>query len=116
MEYVDENGAIVKGYLTPMVRGREYVLYQKQLKVFKEGKLAKTSLDRPFPHRFLERTRYYVSIDGGTPSYMKTKKKEVLSVFSDKDQKEVKKYMKDKRSNVDKDIDLLNLFAYANTL
>ena len=116
MKYINDEGVTTEGYLTPLVKGSEYVLYQKQIKVFKEGKAAKTSLDKSFPHRFLDRTEYYVSMDGDMPKYIKTKKSEVLSVFSGEDQKAVKQFIKDKRINVGDNMDLINLFAYANTL
>lgn len=116
MQYADDKGATVKGYLSPLVKGGEYVLYEKRVKVFKEGKPAKTSLERGFPHRFLDKVEYYVSVNGGTPEYMKAKKSEVLDMFSDEDQKKVKQFMKDKHINLGDNMGLANLFAYANTL
>ena len=114
--YTNEDGNPQKGYLTPVVNGDDYTLFEKHIKVFKEGKPAKTSLDNSFPHRFLDKTEYYVSQNGESPVFMKTRKSDVLSVFSENDQKIIKEYMKDKRPNVNDGEDLLNLFIYANTL
>ncbi|MEZ4811527.1 MAG: hypothetical protein R2819_14300 [Allomuricauda sp.] len=114
--YKDEDGVSKEGYLTPLVSGRDYVLFVKRIKVFKEGKPAKTSLDKGFPHRFLDKTEYYVSIKGDLPVYMKTKKSEVLSLFEEEDQKAVGKYIKEKHVNVGKEDDVVNLFTFANTL
>ncbi|MFD2101646.1 hypothetical protein [Flagellimonas iocasae] len=114
--YTDEDGNSQKGYLTPVVTGEGYNLFVKHKKVFKEGKVARNSLEKSFPHRFLDRTEYYVSRAGESPVFMKTKKSEVLSMFSEEDQKAIKDYIKDKRPNVNDDQDLLNLFMYANTL
>lgn len=114
--YTDEDGESQKGYLTPLVAGGDYTLFVKHRKVFKEGKEARNSLEKSFPHRFLDRTEYYVSRTGEMPVFMKTKKSDVLSMFSDEDRDAVKDYIKDKRTNVNDDADLLNLFAYANTL
>ena len=114
--YTDEDGNPQKGYLTPVVTGDDYTLFVKHIKVFKEGKPAKTSLDNSFPHRFLDKTEYYVSVNGESPVFLKTRKSEVLSMFSEDDQKTIKDYFKEKRPNVKDGDDLLNLFVYANTL
>jgi hypothetical protein len=114
--YTDEDGNPQKGYLTPVVTGDDYTLFVKHIKVFKEGKPAKTSLDNSFPHRFLDKTEYYVSKTGDVPMFMKTRKSELLSMFSEEDQKAIKSYIKDKRPNVNDGDDLRNLFAYGNSL
>ncbi|WP_036379863.1 hypothetical protein [Muricauda sp. MAR_2010_75] len=114
--YTDEDGNPQKGYLTPVVTGDDYTLFVKHIKVFKEGKPAKTSLDNSFPHRFLDKTEYYVSKTGDVPMFMKTRKSDVLSMFSEEDQKAIKSYIKDKRPNVNDGDDLRNLFAYGNSL
>ncbi|WP_141673192.1 hypothetical protein [Allomuricauda sp. CP2A] len=115
-DYLNEDGETVSGYLQPLVYGEGYVLYERQIKVFKEGKPAKTSLDNSFPHRFLDKTEYFVSADGEAPKFMKTKKSDVLSVFPDDQYGAMKKYVKGKRIDFDDSRDLMNLFAYANTL
>ncbi|WP_036379865.1 hypothetical protein [Muricauda sp. MAR_2010_75] len=116
MDYQNEDGESVSGYLKPLVYGDGYVLYEKQIKVFKEGKPAKTSLDNSFPHRFLDKTEYYVSSGGEFPKFMKTKKSDVLSVFPDDQYGAMKNYVKGKRIDFDDSRDLMNLFAYANSL
>ncbi|MBO0321717.1 hypothetical protein J0X14_05375 [Muricauda sp. CAU 1633] len=115
-DYQNEDGESVSGYLKPLVYGDGYVLYEKQIKVFKEGKPAKTSLDNSFPHRFLDKTEYYVSAGGEAPIFMKTKKSDVLSLFPEDQYSVMKEYMKGKRIDFDDSRDLMNLFAYANTL
>ena len=114
--YMDEDGEWQKGYLMPLTAGEDYALFVKQIKVFKEGKPAKTSLDNSFPHRFLDRTEYYVSKSGGVPVFVKAKKSDVLSLFSDDEVKKMKGYMKDKHINTGNERDLVDLFTYANTL
>ena len=116
LQYRNDEGKLVEGYLEPLVNGEEYVLYRKQLKIFKEGKPAKTSLDRGFPHRFLDKTEYYLSVNGNAPQYFKTKKSEVLALFPNKDQKVIKQFIKEKQLNIGESLGLTNLFAYANTL
>ena len=59
---------------------------------------------------------FYVSTNGGAPKYLKTKKSDVLSLFSDDDYSEIKKYVKGKHLDFGDSRDLMNLFAYANTL
>ncbi|WP_156102189.1 hypothetical protein [Muricauda sp. MAR_2010_75] len=114
--YIDEDGESQRGYLMPLTAGENYALFMKQIKVFKEGKPAKTSLDNSFPHRFLDKTEFYVSKSGDVPVFVKTRKSEILSLFREKNQKIMKNYMKEKRPNLNDEDDLQNLFAYANTL
>ncbi|MFD2101648.1 hypothetical protein [Flagellimonas iocasae] len=116
LQYKNDEGVLVAGYLEPLVNGGDYVLYQKQLKIFKEGKPAKTSLDRGFPHRFLDKTEYYLSVNGDTPQYFKAKKSEVMALFPDEDQKVIKQFIKEKQIDLGESLGLTNLFAYANTL
>lgn len=114
--YTDEDGNQKNGYLVPLVIGDAYTLFIKHQKVYKKGKQASTSLDASFPSRFTDNTEYYVSKADKAPVHMKTKKADVLSLFSEDDQKAIKDYFKEKRPNVKDDNDLLNLFTYANTL
>ncbi len=115
-DFTDKDGESKKGYLSVLVTGEDYLLFERRMKVFKEGKEAKTSLDNSFPHRFLDKTEYYVSVNGDAPVFLKTRKSDVLSMFSEEDQKNIKDYFKEKRPNVKDGDDLLNLFTYANTL
>lgn len=114
--YKNEDGESKRGYLMPLTAGENYALFMKQIKVFKEGKPAKTSLDNSFPHRFLDKTEFYVSKSGDVPVFVKTRKSSILSLFSDEDQKTMKNYIRDKRPNLNDKDDLQNLFAYANAL
>ena len=73
-------------------------------------------MDKSFPHRFLDKTEYYVSVMGEKPVFMKTKKSDVLAVFTDEDRDAIKQYIKEKRTDFGDSRDLLNLFTFANTL
>ncbi len=114
--YTDENGSEKKGYLVPVVIGDAYTLFVKHQKVYKKGKQASTPLDASFPPRLLDKTEYYVSVNRGSPFFMKTKKSDVISIFSEQTQNTIKKYIKEKRIKVGDHNDLLNLFTHANTL
>ena len=113
--YKDENGETKEGYLTPLVSGN-YTLYVKRMKVFKEGKEARNSFEKSFPHRFLDKIEYYASSNGEAPVFMKTKKSDVIAMFSEKDKSTIKQYIKERKINVSDDHDLVTLFTYANAL
>ena len=114
--YKDSDGESRKGYLTPLTPGGEYTLFIKRMKVFKEGKVATTSFEKSFAHRFLDKTDYYVNRAGEVPVFLKTKKSDVISTFPEQNQDAIKKYIKEKRLNVGNHDDLINLFTYANSL
>ena len=65
-DYIDENNYRNKGYLIELFSGKKYVLYEKKLKIFMEGSNAKTSLERSFPPRFVEKHKYFISKNNNT--------------------------------------------------
>ena len=114
--YTNSEGESEKGYLTPLTPGGKYTLFIKRKKVFKEGKQATTSFEKSFAHRFLDKTDYFLNRAGEAPVYLKTKKSDVISIFPEENQADIKNYIKDKRLNVGNHDDLINLFTYANSL
>jgi len=103
-----------RGYLIPLYEGKRYRLYERKIKDFKEGKQAKTSHGTSFPNRFVDENEFYVTTDGGIPEILPAKKSEIISIFGK--EKAIKKFIRDKKIDVSKASDLVNLFAYVNTL
>ncbi|WP_273565933.1 hypothetical protein [Maribacter halichondriae] len=113
---IDANSNERSGYLIPLYEGKKYSLYERRLKEFKEGKPAKTSHSTSFPHRFVDAAEYYVKIREGIPGFVKAKKNDLMVVFGKEREKHIKEYIKDKRINLNNQVDLIDLFAFANTL
>ena len=74
--------------------GKKYVLYEKKQKIFMEGSNAKTSLERSFPPRFVEKHKYFISKNNTTIMEVKLNKKSIID-FLDVEEKLIKKIIKE---------------------
>ena len=77
-DYIDENDFRKKGYLIELFLGKKYVPLGKKLKIFMEGSNAKTSLERSFPPRFVEKHKYFISKNNTTKKEVKLNKKSII--------------------------------------
>ena len=85
-DYIDENDFRKKGYLIELFAGKKYVLYEKKLKIFMEGSNAKTSLERSFPQRFVEKHKYFISKNNATKKEIKLNKKNIIDFLGVEEQ------------------------------
>jgi len=115
-EYGDSRKMTKEGYLIVLYSGTDKKLYQRSLKVFKEGKQAKTSHGTSFPHRFIEEVEFFVSKNGEMPKWLRLKKSEVLSFLGEDKEKSIKRFIKDKKINLTHRKDLIELFVFSNQL
>ena len=95
-DYIDENGFKKKGYLIELYLGNKYALYEKKLKIFMEGSNAKTSLERSFSPRFVEKRKYFVSKNNTTKMEVKLNKKSIID-FLGSEEELIKKIIKEKK-------------------
>jgi len=116
VEHKKASGEVQEGYLISLFEGADYTLYIKKAKIFKQGKVAKTSLQNSFPPRFVDDEAYFVSTNDEIPVQFNTSKKEVLSLFDADRYEKVKNYLKKNKPNLKEKGDLISLFVYANTL
>ena len=79
--YVNINGIRKEGYLVVLFIGKKYALYEKRIKLFMEGSEAKTSLERSFDPRFVEKFKYYVSKNNGEKKEIKINKKNLVELL-----------------------------------
>lgn len=57
----DGNYSLVKaGYVGIVYKGQHNSLYLREREVFREGKEARSSLERSFPPRFIEESEWYI--------------------------------------------------------
>jgi len=116
LEFVDIDGFKRKGYLIALMEGGNYSFYVRKIKIFKEGKQAKTSLQSSFPHRFQDKTEFYITSQGESPMQFKATKKEVIEMFGKKNKASVKSYLKNNRIDLKREGDLIGLVKFVNTL
>ena len=76
--YIDANELKKEGYLIELFLGKKYALYEKRIKVFMEGSEAKTSLERSFDPRFVEKYKYYISKNNSQKKEIKINKKSLI--------------------------------------
>tara|TARA_B100000242_G_C42986584_1_gene457934 strand:- start:69 stop:779 length:711 start_codon:yes stop_codon:yes gene_type:complete len=79
--YININGLRKEGYLVVLFIGKKYALYEKRIKLFMEGSEAKTSLERSFDPRFVEKFKYYVSKNNSEKKEIKINKKNLVELL-----------------------------------
>ena len=79
--YIADNQPPAVGYLKELFKGNVLALYERKAKVYMEATQARTSLERSFPARFVDKTEYYYSINNGSLLQVKLSKKKLISVL-----------------------------------
>lgn len=115
LPYRLEDGRAQIGYLILLYEGKKNTVYIKRKKVFMEEVVARTGLENPFPPRFVDEVKIYVSKNGDTPIPLRTKKKIVASFFKENSDK-VRKFIKANRLKVSEPKDIIRVFEFADNL
>jgi hypothetical protein len=72
----DGNSSLAKaGYVREVYKGQHSSLYLREREVFREGKKARTSLERSFPPRFIDESEWYIQSKKGALQFIKPSKK-----------------------------------------
>lgn len=114
--FLNDKNVKSSGYLKMVYSTDNYKLFEQNKKLFKEGKKAKTSHAVSFPHRFVDETNYYISVDDGNPIYVSRSKKELVDLFRTEHQKKIKEFLKEKNVDLKSKNGLVNLVAFSGTL
>tara|TARA_B100001079_G_scaffold200773_1_gene174386 strand:+ start:481 stop:1188 length:708 start_codon:yes stop_codon:yes gene_type:complete len=110
-----EDGRAHIGYLILLYEGKKNTVYIKRKKVFMEEVVARTGLENPFPPRFVDDVKIYVSKNGDTPTPLRTKKKIVASFFKENSD-QVRKFIKANRLKVSEPKAIIKIFEFADNL
>ncbi|WP_378180948.1 hypothetical protein [Aquimarina sp. SS2-1] len=113
-EYTDAYGEPKKGYLIKLRCNADINVYKELTKTFKLPKRAQTSYHKNEPAKFLDTEKYYMEIDGKLV-HVKMNKRKIAKAFPDK-QPELKKYIIKEGLDFKKEVDLVRLVAYYDTL
>lgn len=103
--YIDGNNYRKKGYLIELFKGNKYTFYEKKMKIFMEESKAKTSLERSFPPRFVEKHKYFISKNNSLIKEIKLNKKKIMS-FLDVKEGIIKKIIRERKLKFKKPSDL----------
>ncbi|CAM3265342.1 hypothetical protein [Aequorivita lipolytica] len=102
------------GYFNVLSDGKTYDLYKKTKALYREPQKAQTSYQRDTPPSFPKTVTYYL-VQDGTFLEMPSSKSKVLKMM-DRKKSEMKKYIKEKDLDLDKEADLVKAIAYFDSL
>lgn len=106
---------IESGYFNVLFEGEKYHLYQKLTKEFIEGKKAINSVAQDIPPTYKGDEELYLVPVNGAPIELSGSRNRKLKAFPSHN-KQLKKYVKENKLNINKDYSLEKLVAYYNTL
>lgn len=77
--FKEDNQPPAVGYLKELYKGELFSFYERKFKVYMQATVARTSLERSFPARFVEKIQYYYSVNNGEINQIKLSKKNILN-------------------------------------
>ena len=86
-KYVNESNSNEEGYLREVFSGEKYEIYVRDLKKFKEGTKAKTSLESDTPPKFSYKYKILIAKKNNTPQTIKLKSKKIINSLFKEDKK-----------------------------
>lgn len=115
LPYKTREGNFTKvGYVVVLVENENYSLYLKKTKVYMEATVARTSLERSFPARFIDNVEYFYNYRGNTLQYLKPSKRGLMDAFKENSEL-VKKYLKENKIRVKEQSEVEKLFNSINS-
>lgn len=110
--FVPYQGGIEEGgYFEVLQEGKTVAVYKKHIKDFTPSKKATSSLTKEVPANFKDKPIYYLVTKEGKFYQMPKSRSKKLKVFKEK-QKDVKKYVKEKNLDLNKEEDLLKAVRF----
>jgi hypothetical protein len=79
--FINENEPPAVGYVIELYKGNKLSFYERKEKVYMEATEARTSLERSFPARFVDKKKYYIAIDNGSLRQVKLSKKKITAML-----------------------------------
>ena len=86
-KYIDESKSNKEGYLREVFDGEKYEIYVRDIKKFKEGSKAKTSLESDIPAKFNYKYKILIAKKNNTPQTIKLKSKKIINSLFKEDRK-----------------------------
>ena len=102
------------GYVQEIHKGNQYSLYLRKRKVFREGKKARTSLERSFPPRFIDETEWYLQKGEGALEFFKPTKKYLKFHFKT-NQKRLESFLKNNKGDLKNIETIKDLISYMDS-
>lgn len=114
--FVPKDGASQGGhYFNILTAGAHFDLYKKTVASFRQPYKAKTSYETDKPGKFLQTKTYYLVSKEGVFDELPTRKSKLLKVIGAKE-KELSSYIKNNKLDVSRELDLIKLINYYNSI
>lgn len=116
VDYTNSAGKNVKGYLIAKHNRGDFTLYVKENISFYDGKIAKTSLEKDMPARYVkeDNSYYFKNKDRGTVEFP-SNKKQLIKLFPEK-KNEIETFLKANKVGFDEDYDRIKIIDFLATL
>ena len=114
LAYINENQAPAVGYVKELFKGSVFSFYVRETKAYMEATTARTSLERSFPARFVDKTNYYYAIENGPLQQVKLSKKKILNSLKPYASK-IKTFINNKDYKLKKTKEVVEMFVFLET-
>ncbi len=116
LEYTNSGGNYVKGYLIEFYTKGNYTLYVKEKVTYYSGKVAKTSLEKDMPERYVKAENgYYFKNKEAVIIEFPESKKQLIKLYPDKKQ-EIETFIKDTKVSFNEDYDRIKIIDFLSAL
>ena len=109
--FKEDNQPPAVGYLKELFKGELFSFYERKFKVYMQATVARTSLERSFPARFVEKIQYYYSVNNGEINQIKLSKKNILNKLKPHSSS-IKQFMKKNDSKLKSLKDVVEMFNF----
>jgi hypothetical protein len=116
VNYINSSGKYTTGYLNELHNKGNYILYVKENISFYDGKIAKTSLEKDMPARYVksDNTYFFLNKEKGIVEFPSSKK-QLVKLFPE--QKEaIESFLKTNKVGFDEDFDRIKIIDFLATL
>ena len=113
--FKEDNQPPAVGYLKELFKGELFSFYERKFKVYMQATVARTSLERSFPARFVEKIQYYYSINNGEINQIKLSKKNILNKLKPHSSS-IKLFMEKNNSKLKSLKDVVEMFNFIDQL
>jgi hypothetical protein len=111
LAFIKDDELPTVGYFKELFKGNKFSLYVRETKEYKEGVKAKSSLERSFPARFIDRIEYFIAVGDDSLKQTKLSKKQIVKALSSYEQ-EIKDFINLNKVKLRNLSDVIKLFNF----
>lgn len=112
VSFLDEKSRVNFGYMRELVANSDYTVYQKDSKVFKQGKKSMNGMTPDLPSKLIDQTNFYIQFtDSKSAILFPDNKKDLMKMYPEL-KNGLKKFIKSEKIDFDKSEDVLKVMDY----